>query len=114
VRAGGSRSEQSEAIGAYWDLCSAVADYYLSMHEEGELVRLGNRIGQMTSPMREAQKKLTTRRDTSLVAAQASQLRLAALMRRNEAVGLPLPGDMPLCAVYHTRYSQNFAGGSSR
>lgn len=114
VAAGGSRSEQSEAIGAYWDLCSAVADYYLAMHEEGELVRLGNRLGQMTLPMREAQKKLITRRDTSLVAAQASQLRLAALMRRGDIVSLPLPGDMPLCAVYHTRYSQNFPNGGSR
>jgi hypothetical protein len=114
VRAGGTRSEQSEAIGAYWDLCSAVADYYLSLHEQGEFERLASRSGQTTGPMREATKKLITRRDTSLVAAQASQHRLQSLMRQNESMSPPLPGDMPLCAVYHTRYSQNFPNGSSR
>jgi hypothetical protein len=114
VRAGSTRSEQSEVIGAYWDLCSAVADYYLSLHEQGEFERLASRSGQLTNPMREALKKLTTRRDTSLVAAQASQFRLADLMRRGDTSSLPLPGDMPLCAIYHTRYSQNFPSGGSR
>lgn len=107
VSAAGSRSGQSEAIDAYWDLCSAVADYYLSLHEQSELGRLAGRSGQNPA-LREAVAKLDTRRDTALIAARATQLRLAALMGRDSA--RPLPADMPLCAMYHTRYSQNFAG----
>lgn len=111
VRAAGTRSEQSESIGAYWDLCSAVADYYLSLHEEAELERLVARTGGPTNSLREAVAKLKTRRDTSLTAARASQLRLAALIGRPPTSPLPLPGDKPLCAVYHTRYSQSFPTG---
>lgn len=111
VRVDGSRSDQSERIGAYWDLCSAVADYYLSLHEQAEMERLASRAGQATLPLREAVNRLRTRRDTSLTAARASQLRLASLMRSGNASPRPLPGDMPLCAVYHTRYSQNFPAG---
>lgn len=105
VNAAGSRSGQSEAIDAYWDLCSATADYYLSLHEQNELGRLAGRSGQ-TQALREALTKLNTRRDTALIAARATQMRLAAIMGRDNA--RPLPGDMPLCAMYHTRYSQNF------
>lgn len=111
VRVGGSRSDQSERIGAYWDLCSAVADYYLSLHEQAEMERLASRAGQATLPLREAVSRLRTRRDTSLTAARASQLRLASLMRQSNTSVRPLPADMPLCAVYHTRYSQNFPAG---
>ncbi len=112
VGSGTSRSEQSEAVGAYWDLCSAVADYYLSLHEQTEFQRLALRSGQATPQLREAVADLVQRRDTALIAARASQLRLASLMGRNGSS--PLPGDMPLCGVYHTRYSQNFPSGSSQ
>jgi len=110
VQAANSRSEQSELINAYWDLCSATADYYLSLYEQAELARLASRSPQLSTPLRAAIMKLTTRRDTSLTAARATQLKLATLMRR-EGQSLPLPGDMPLCSAYHTRYSQNFPGG---
>lgn len=110
VQAANSRSEQSELINAYWDLCSAAADYYLSLLEQGELARLASRSPQLNSPLRSAITKLTTRRDTSLTAARATQYKLATLMGRPGQL-LPLPGDMPLCSAYHTRYSQNFPGG---
>ncbi len=110
VRAAGTRSEQSESIAAYWDLCSAVADYYLSLYEQAELERLAARSGGSTTPVREALTRMTARRDTALTAARASQLQLASLLGRRPGDPLPLPGDMPLCAKYITRYSQSFPG----
>lgn len=110
VQSAGSRGEQSKLIGAYWDLCSATADYYLSLYEQAELERLASRSPSLSSPLRTAIVKLTTRRDTSLTAARATQLKLARLMRTSNQ-SLPLPGDLPLCSAYHTRYSQNFPSG---
>lgn len=112
VARAGSRSEQSECIGAYWDLCSAVADYYLSLRELSDLNNLVARSGQ-TPVLQQSLKKLEKRRDTALSAARASQRRLASLMDRSQVVPLPLPGDQPLCAGYHTRYSQYFSTGES-
>ncbi|MCO6046353.1 hypothetical protein NG895_20835 [Aeoliella sp. ICT_H6.2] len=108
----GSRSEQSECIGAYWDLCSAVSDYYLSLREQNDLQNLVARGGQ-TPLLQQALSKLEKRRDTALSAARASQRRLASLMNRDQSAPLPLPGDMPLCAGYHTRYSQYFPTDNS-
>ena len=113
VRAAGNRRQQSQGITAYWDLCSATADYYLSLYEQAELQRLARRLGQ-SQPLQNALAIKQTRRDTALTAARASQLRLAALVGRSQAAPLPLPGDMPLTAVYHTRHSQNFASGGPR
>jgi hypothetical protein len=113
VRAAGSRRQQSAGINAYWDLCSSTSDYYLSLYERAELQRLATRLGQ-SATIRSALTTKQARQETALTAARASQLRLAAIMGRSQTAPLPLPGDMPLTGVYHTRYSQNFAAGGPR
>ena len=35
-----NRAEQTERVSAYWDMCSAVADYYLGLREQVELGKL--------------------------------------------------------------------------
>ncbi|MGI9456901.1 MAG: hypothetical protein ACR2NU_10085 [Aeoliella sp.] len=113
VQTARSRQDQSQRINAYWDLCSSVADYYLSLHEQAEIERLAARSPQLTTPLRAAILKLKTRRDTSLTAARATQYRLGALMQSDPG-SLPLPNDMPHCGTYRTRYSETFSGRSSR
>lgn len=109
VASASSREDQSERVEAYWDLCSSVADYYLGVREQGELVRLrGSRTG---TTWQQAEAELATRVATSQAAAVASQYRLANLM--GVAGSLPLPADIPHCGDYHTRYDQIFAGRSS-
>ncbi|WP_425399299.1 hypothetical protein [Aeoliella sp.] len=107
-----SRSEQSECIGAYWDLCSGAADYYLSLRELSDLGNVVARYGQ-TATLQQSMKKLEKRRDTALAAARASQRRLASLMGRNQSSPLPLPGDMPHCSGYKTYHAQYFPTSDS-
>jgi hypothetical protein len=106
-----TREQQSECIEAYWDLCSSVADYYLSLHEQRELTRLRGLLGN-TSPIaawQQAEAELAVRVNTSRVAALASQYRLASL---TNLVGgpssLPLPADVPHCGDYQTHYEHLF------
>ncbi len=113
VRSARDRQEQSLRINAYWDLCSAVADYYLSLHEEGELERLAAQSPQLSTPLRAAISKLKTRRDTALTAARATQHRLAALMRQSNT-SPPLPDDLPHCGSYRTKFSQTFSGNGPK
>ena len=113
LEASGSRAAQSEAISAYWDLCSTVSDYYLSLREQAELERYAQTT-QMSSALQQVLNRMGNRRDTSLSAARATQMRLASLMRRSETAGLPLPVDLPLVGVYGTRYEQTFGIGGPR
>ncbi|QDU56490.1 hypothetical protein [Aeoliella mucimassa] len=111
IEASNSRETQSESIAAYWDLCSSVSDYYLSLFEQTELERLAQST-QAGAPLAEARRLTETRRESALSAARATQLRLAAMMHR-DMNSLPLPGDLPLVGEYSTRYEQTFAGGGS-
>lgn len=111
VRSGQSRNEQTQRIEAYWDLCSSVADYYLSVREQGELLNLTGTAGQ-SQAVQDAKNKMAVRSDTSLRAARASQFRLAGFIGRGPN-NLPLPGDLPHCGTYTSRYDQVFAGRSS-
>lgn len=101
-----SRADQAQRVEAYWDLCSSVADYYLSLRELDELKRQRN-LGQDVSPL---ETEMRTRINTSYRAAYASQLRLASLMGRSMG-SLILPSDIPHCASYNTHYQEIFQGG---
>jgi hypothetical protein len=112
VSTGRTRNEQTQRIEAYWDLCSSVADYYLSVREQDELRSLTAGSSRQSAALQEAEKKMAVRSDTSLRAAQASQYRLAGFIGRGPG-NLPLPGDLPHCGTYTSRYDQVFAGRSS-
>ncbi len=105
-----TRGEQSARVNCYWDLCSAVSDYYLSLHEQAELQAVAANTGGTSPVMRGALDKLQRRLDTALTAAKASQSQLASLMGRASAT--PLPADMPLCVSYEPMFSQNFPGNA--
>jgi hypothetical protein len=108
-----TREQQSERIEAYWDLCSSVADYYLSLREQDELRRLRSLLPSAapTATWQQAESELGVRVSTSQVAAVASQHRLASLMNiAGDRISLPLPADVPHCGDYQTRYEHNFAG----
>jgi hypothetical protein len=112
VSTGRTRNEQTQRIEAYWDLCSSVADYYLSVREQDELRNLSAAASRQSASLQEADKKMAVRSDTSLRAARASQFRLAGFIGRGPN-NLPLPGDLPHCGTYTNRYDQVFAGRSS-
>ncbi len=103
-----SRGDQSRRIDAYWDLCASVADYYLGLREAEELRRLQRRLPSVSSALRQASRELSVRVGTSQKAAVASQERLASLMGRSTE---GLPGDLPYCGEYDTKYAQIFPAG---
>jgi hypothetical protein len=105
-----TRAEQSQRVGAYWELCSGVADYYLALGERQDLRRVESMARGGGAEWQQAEAELAVRLDTSLRAARASQLRLAVWLGR----GAPaLPADAPHCGSYHTRYEEIFAGRPS-
>jgi hypothetical protein len=113
VSSASSRQEQLRRIDAYWDLCSAVADYYLGVREQDELQRLRGAVSSVGPVWQEAESELGVRIATSQRAAVASQYRLASLMGESGGAGLPLPTDLPHCGDYYARYEQVFAGRES-
>ena len=112
VSSGGTRNDQTQRIEAYWDLCSSVADYYLSVREQEELRNLGAGGARQSGALQEAEKKMGVRSKTSLHAARAAQYRLAGFIGRGPN-SLPLPADLPHCGTYTSKYEQIFAGKSS-
>src|SRR5690606_18365356 len=105
-----SRAEQTSRVNAYWDLCSATSDYYLSLHEQNELSQLSRHTGGRSQVLRAAVERLQTRLDTAPTAAKASQALLASQMGR--AGTAPPPGDMPLCVSYKPKFEANFPSGA--
>jgi hypothetical protein len=104
-----TRIEQTQRIEAYWDLCSAVADYYLSLREQNELRQLRTMLTRVGPTWQQAEAEMAVRMSTSKRAAIASQMRLASWLGRAPG-SLPLPADLPHCGSYHTRYDEIFAG----
>jgi len=110
VRGAASREAQSQRVNAYWDLCSAVADYYLGVREQDELQRLRTSAGAIGPGWEQAAAELGVRLGTSQRAAVASQFRLASLLGNADPANLPLPADLPHCGDYYVRFEQVFAG----
>ncbi|MEM6798767.1 MAG: hypothetical protein AAF589_04565 [Planctomycetota bacterium] len=102
-----TRADQSRRIDAYWDLCSSVADYYLGLREADELSRHQRTMPSASAVLRQAGEELRVRLGTSQQAAAASQQRLASLMGRATPV---LPGDLPFCGPYDTKFGTIFPG----
>ncbi|MEX2168468.1 MAG: hypothetical protein WD851_04110 [Pirellulales bacterium] len=113
VQGADSRAEQSERIEAYWDLCSATADYYLGLIEQRELAHLQRQQPAMGAALRQADTELRARVATAQRSARAAQLRLASLMGRSLTSELPLPEDTPHCGEYITRYEERFGKSSA-
>ncbi|MCA9240104.1 MAG: hypothetical protein KDA37_07895 [Planctomycetales bacterium] len=109
IGSGSSRSAQTQRINAYWDLCSSITDYYLGMAEAAEL-SWRQQSGGGGPALSDAVNQWRTRNETSYLAARAAQNRLASLMGRSDNL---LPGDLPLCSSYKTKYSQIFQGRAS-
>lgn len=107
-----TRHEQAHRIEAYWDLCSSVADYYLGVREQDELRQLQQMLPRAGAAMQQAMAEFDVRLDTSRLAAVSSQRRLASLIGAGNAP-LPLPGDLPHCGSYQTRYEEIFSGRPS-
>jgi hypothetical protein len=112
ISTGAGRNEQTQRVEAYWDLCSSVADYYLSVREQEELQSLNSSPLGQSAALQEVGKELVVRSATSFRAARATQYRLAAFIGRGPN-NLPLPTDLPHCGSYTSKYSQIFAGRSS-
>jgi hypothetical protein len=112
VRGAGSRQEQAQRVDAYWDLCSSVADYYLSLREQDELQKLRTTVSRVGPTWQQAESELGVRIGTSQRGAVAAQYRLASMLGRG-GDSLPLPGDPPHCGDYYARYSQVFVGRQS-
>jgi hypothetical protein len=113
VAGASSRTEQTALVNAYWDLCSSVADYYLTLEQQAELRRLRSLVTNMGPPWQQAEADLAVGIATAQRAAAASQHRLASLMGRGETEPLPLPADVPHCGDYRARYEQIFTSRSS-
>jgi hypothetical protein len=108
-----SRDDQSQRVSAYWDLCSSVADYYLGLREHEQLRRLKTLVTNVGPDWQQAESELGIRIGTSQRAAVASQYRLASLIGRAGEEVFPLPGDLPHCGDYYTRFDQVFADRQS-
>jgi hypothetical protein len=110
IGSGRSRAEQTQRVDEYWNLCSSVADYYLSLLELQEMRKLRAYVPQAGAAWAQAESVLNVRVGTSLSAAQASQMEVASPMGRGSG-NLPLPGDAPHCASYITHYQEIFPSG---
>ena len=115
VAGAATRAEQTRRIDAYWDLCSAVADYNLGLAEAEELSKLQRKLPAVSNALRQAGRELQVRVGTSQKAAVATQHRLASLMGRSSQSfsSLGLPGDMPHCGAYDTKFATIFPTGAS-
>jgi len=112
VAGASNRAEQTQRIDAYWDLCSAVADYNLGLAEAQELQKLQRKLPSVSNALRQAGRELEVRVGTSHKAAVATQQRLASLMGRGAAFSnLGLPGDPPHCGAYDTKLGAIFPNG---
>jgi hypothetical protein len=113
VNSAATRQDQSQCIDAYWNLCSAVADYYLGLREQDELQQLGAVVPSTGKAWQEAQSELGVRVGTAQRAAVAAQYELGSLIGRHDPATLPLPKSMPHCGDYYARYDQIFVGRHS-
>ena len=110
VATASSRSEQTAIVAAYWQLSTAITDYYLALRESTELETSLGGITQPGAAWQEAKRAQATRVQLARRTAELAQLELHKLMKSSAIDGLPLPVDKPHVGAYETRYEQNFAG----
>jgi hypothetical protein len=107
-----TRLEQTARVAAYWELSTAVTDYYLALREATELDTLRQGISRPSFAWDEARLAQSARVEAARLTAEAAQYRLQNLLKR-AAGELPLPSDLPHCGAYETRYQENFTGRDS-
>lgn len=108
-----TRGEQTARVTAYWELSTAVTDYYLAMREATELETLRQGIARPSFAWDEARLELWARVEAARLTAEAAQYRLLSLLGRASGGDLPLTSDLPHCGAYETRYEENFTGRDS-
>lgn len=108
VERAASREGKSRCVEAYWDLCSAVTDYYLGLREQQELKDLRTTVPRIGAMLQLVEQEVAGRTETARHAGVAAQYRLASLIGGG-AAGLPLPQDVPHCGNYHCYYDEIFA-----
>jgi hypothetical protein len=108
-----TRGEQTSRVSAYWELSTAVTDYYLALRESTELETLRQSISRPSFAWDEARLALSARVEAARLTAEAAQNRLQSLRRLAAGGDLPLPSDLPHSGAYETRYEENFAGRDS-
>ena len=113
VSTAGSRAEQTAIVSAYWDLWTALSDYYLSSREAVEMETLRQGIAQTSLDWDKARRAHVARTQLARRTAELAQHRLHALINNPALGSLPLPADVPHTGAYETRYQQNFAGRES-
>ena len=114
VRGADSRSEQTRRVLAYWDLSTAMADYYLAVREGVEMAALRNGVARPGAEWNAALGKLKTRSQAAKRSAQAAQFQMMRLLGRSGESTLPLASDLPHGGRYETRYEEIFAGRRAR
>ncbi len=107
------RGEQTARVTAYWELSTALTDYYLALRETTELETLRQSISRPSFAWDEARLALSARVEAARLTAKAAQNRLQSLRRLAAGGDLPLTSDLPHCGAYETRYEENFAGRDS-
>ncbi len=113
-----SRAQQTQLIGAYWDLSAAVANYHIALDERSQLEKITTKITAPMIQVAESDRALVeialAEADVdvyeSRLAAVEAQHRLAALRPIVIGDALPLPADAPHVGAYQTRFEAIFAG----
>ena len=113
VRGANSRSEQTRRVLAYWDLSTAMTDYYLAVREAVEMSALRNGVARPGTEWDVALGKLKTRSQAAKRSAQAAQFQMMRLLGRSGESTLPLASDLPHAGRYETRYEKIFVGRRS-
>lgn len=113
VEGSSSRREQTRRVVAYWDLSTAVADYYLAHREGVELRALKASVARPGPEWDEALSKLDVRTQAARRAAEAAQFQMQRMLGERGQASLPLPSDLPHGGRYETRYESIFADRQS-
>ena len=104
VQGSSSRREQTRRVVAYWDLSTAVADYYLALREGIEMDALKASVARPGPEWDEALDKLDVRTQAARRSAQAAQYQMQRMLGQAAAERLPLPSDLTPGGRYETRY----------
>ncbi len=103
-----SREEQTRRVELYWELATAVADYYVAVRSATEIRALRDGITQPDPSWSLAESRYRERANATRRRAELLQRRLRDRLGQSAAVDLPLPRDMPHCGAYMTRHDEIF------
>jgi hypothetical protein len=102
-----SRSQQTEAVHAYWRVTEAIGNLNLSLDETRFLSQLRDRPEE-TAELRTAQAMAASDSDEASLQLMAAQHDLASRLSIATASALPWPSDRPYVGPYRTYFEQLF------